>query len=72
MANPNVYLASTDVVSQIAGDVQAVWADLLATAARQEAADILRGYVQDALSENGCLPTQVIDRLTQDRIRPGE
>lgn len=71
VANPNVYLTSTDVVSQIAGDVQAVWADLLATAARQ-AAHTLRGYVQDALSENGCLPTQVVDRLTQDRIRPGE
>ncbi len=71
VANQNVYLTSTDVVSQIAGDVQAVWADLLATAARQPG-HTLRGYVQDALSENGCLPTQVIDRLTQDRIRPGE
>jgi hypothetical protein len=71
VANQNVYLTSTDVVSQIAGDVQAVWADLLATAARQPG-HTLRGYVQDALSENGCLPTQVIDRLTQDRVRPGE
>ena len=72
VANPNVYLASTESVSQIAGDVDAVWADLLAAAARQEPAHIFRRHVQDVLTENGCLPTQVLDRLMQDRVRPGE
>lgn len=72
VANPNVYLASTDIVRQIAGDVDAVWSDLLAAAARQEPAQILRRHVQEVLTENGCLPTQVLDRLMQDRIRPGE
>lgn len=72
VANPNVYLASTDVVSQIAGDVEAVWADLLASAAKHEAVHVLRRHVQGTLAENGCLPTQVVDRLAQERIRPGE
>jgi hypothetical protein len=72
VANPNVYLVSTDVVSQIAGDVEAVWADLLAAAARQGPLHIFRRQVQDVLRQNGCLPTQVVDRLMQDRIRPGE
>ncbi|WP_159944674.1 DEAD/DEAH box helicase [Nocardiopsis sp. FR6] len=72
VANPNVYLASTEVVSQIAGDVEAVWADLLAAAARQGQAHIFRRHVQDVLTENGCLPTQVLGRLMQDRIRPGD
>lgn len=72
VANPNVFLASTDVVSQIAGDVEAVWADLLAAAAKHEPAHVLRRHVQETLAENGCLPTQVVDRLAQERIRPGE
>jgi hypothetical protein len=71
-ANPNVYLVSTDVVSQIAGDVEVVWQDLLASAAKQEPAHRLRRHVRDVLVDNGCLPTQVLDRLMQDRIRPGE
>lgn len=72
VANPNVYLASTEVVGQIAGDVDAVWADLLAAAARQEPVHIFRSHVQDVLTENGCLPSQVLDRLMQDRIKPGD
>lgn len=72
VANPNVFLASTDVVSQIAGDVEAVWTDLLATATKQGPIHIFRSYVQEVLTENGCLPAQVLDRLMQDRIRPSE
>jgi hypothetical protein len=72
VANPNVYLASTEAVSDIAGDVEAVWSDLLAAAARHEPLHIFRHHVQDVLTENGCLPSQVLDRLMQDRIRPGE
>ncbi|PUB20183.1 RAD3-like DEAD/DEAH box helicase [Promicromonospora sp. AC04] len=71
VANPNVYLASTEVVSQIAGDVEAVWADLLAAAAKQGSLPVLRRHVQNVLTENGCLPLQVLDRLMQDRLRPG-
>lgn len=72
VANPNVYLASTEVVSQIAGDVEAVWVDLLASIAKQEPIHVLRRHVRETLAENGCLPTQVVDRLTQESIRPGE
>ena len=71
-ANPNVYLASTEVVRQISGDAEAVWNDLLAAAAKHGPVDTLRRHVQAVLTENGCLPTQVLDRLMQDRIRPGE
>lgn len=60
------------MVSQIAGDVEAVWTDLLATSAKEAPLPIFRRHVQDVLTENGCLPTQVLDCLTQDRIRPGE
>ena len=35
-ANPNVYFVGTNVVSHIAGDVAAVWTDLLAASAQQE------------------------------------
>lgn len=38
----------------------------------QEPIHIFRRHVQDVLAEHGCLPTQVLDRLMQDRIRPGE
>lgn len=72
VANPNVYLASTDVIAQIAGDVEAVWTDLLAAAARHEPEHVLRRHVREVLTSNGCLATQVLDRLMQDRIRPGE
>ncbi|BDN85427.1 DEAD/DEAH box helicase (plasmid) [Mycobacterium pseudoshottsii] len=71
-ANPNVYLVSTKVVSHIAGDVETVWTDLLAAATRQEQTHILRQHVQGVLTDNGCLPTQVCNRLMQYRIRPGE
>lgn len=72
VANPNVYLASTDLVRQLAGDTAAVWTDFLAAAAKSGPVPALRQHVQDLLTENGCLPTQVLDRLMQDRIRPDE
>ncbi len=71
VANRNVYLTSTQVVTQIAGDAEAIWAELLTAAVREPHAD-LRARTQAVLTENGCLPSQVLDRLTQDRIRPGE
>lgn len=71
-ANPNVYLASTGVVEQLAGDTSAVWDDLLTSAAGIQAEHVLRQHVRAVLTEHGCLPSQVVDRLTQNRIRPGE
>ncbi|ATY13545.1 hypothetical protein CU254_26290 [Amycolatopsis sp. AA4] len=70
-ANPNVYLASTGVVKEIAGDVAVVWADLLTTAVGIASEQAQRQHVRSVMTENGCLPSQVIDRLTQNRIRPG-
>ncbi|MFD0622219.1 hypothetical protein ACFQ2K_04695 [Streptomyces sanglieri] len=70
-ANANVYLASTETIEQIAGDVSIVWSDLLTSAAGIQAEQTLRQHVRSVMTEHGCLPTQVIDRLTQNRIRPG-
>lgn len=72
VANPNVYLASTEVISHIAGDAESVWTELLAAAARQAPVHILRRHVQATLADSGCLPTQLVERLTQERIRPGD
>ncbi len=71
-ANPNVYLAPTEVIQQIAGDASAVWSDLLASAAGIQSEHALRQHVRSVMTEYGCLPSQVIDRLTQSRIRPGD
>ncbi|MFE3444952.1 DEAD/DEAH box helicase [Nocardia sp. NPDC059180] len=71
-ANPNLYLTSTDVIGQIASDVVAVWGDLLSTAVGISSEPAQRQHVRSVMTENGCLPSQVIDRLTQNRIRPGD
>lgn len=71
-ANPNVFLTSPDVVLEIANDAATVWADLLTTAVGISSEQAQRQHVRSVLTENGCLPSQVIDRLTQNRIRPGD
>ncbi len=71
VANPNVYLTSTGAISEIAMDVVTVWGDLLTTAAGIQSESVQRQHVRSVMTENGCLPSQVIDRLTQNRIRPG-
>jgi hypothetical protein len=70
VANPNVYLTSTEVLAEIASDAAAVWRDVLTTAVGIASESAQRQRVRLVLLENGCLPTQVIDRLTQHRIRP--
>ena len=71
-ANPNVYLASTAVAKEIASDAAVVWADLLTTAVGIASEQAQKLHVRSVMTENGCLPSQVIDRLTQNRIRPGD
>ena len=71
-ANPNVYLASTAVAKEIASDAAVVWADLLTTAVGIASEQDQKLHVRSVMTENGCLPSQVIDRLTQNRIRPGD
>lgn len=72
IANPNVYLSSPTTLSAIAADVATVWVDLLSTATGKLSEAEQRKHVRVALTDSGCLPSQVIDRLTQDRIRPGD
>lgn len=71
-ANPNVYLTSSGVLREIAGDVAVVWADLLKTAVGVASEHSQKQHVRSVMNENGCLPSQVINRLTQNRIRPGD
>ncbi|QUX26880.1 DEAD/DEAH box helicase [Nocardiopsis akebiae] len=72
VATSSVYLTSTGVVHEIASDVAVVWGDLLATAAGTASEQAQRQRVRSVMTENGCLPSQVIDRLSQNRIRPGD
>lgn len=72
VANPNVYLTSTDAILEIASDVVTVWGDLLPTATGISSESAQRQHVRSVMTGNGCLPSQVIDRLTQNRIRPGD
>jgi len=69
-ANPNVCLASTGIVREIASDAAAVWADLLTTAVGIPSEQAQKQHVRSVMTENGCLPSQVTERLTQSRIRP--
>lgn len=71
-AVPSVYLSTPDVVSGIAADAAAAWTDLLATSTGKLSEADQKKRVRAVLSDNGCLPSQVIDRLTQNRIRPGD
>lgn len=71
-ANPNVYLTSTEIVREIGNDAATVWGDLLTTAVGIQSEPAQRQHVRSVMTENGCLPSQVIDRLTQNRIRPGD
>ena len=71
-ANPNVYLVSSGVLREIASDVAVVWTDLLTTAVGIASEQDQKQHVRSVMRENGCLPSQVIDRLTQNRIRPGD
>jgi hypothetical protein len=72
VANSNVYLSSTSVVAGIAADTVAAWNDLLTTAVGLPSETAQRKQVRSVLTVNGCLPSQVIDRLTQNRVRPGD
>ena len=69
-AHPNVYLTSPSVVKEIVGDAAAVWESLLTTAVGLPSEREQKQCVRSVMSDNGCLPSQVIDRLTQNRIRP--
>lgn len=72
VANAAVHLASTGVLAEIASDTAAVWSDLLTTATRIPTESVQRQHVRQVMSDHGCLPSQILDRLTQHRVRPGD
>lgn len=67
-AEPHVHLASPDTVIALARDAAAAWADILAGRAGLSG-EALRALVASALATHGVLPTQVADRLTEQRVR---
>ncbi|QIN29262.1 DEAD/DEAH box helicase [Brevibacterium luteolum] len=69
VANPNVFIASKQAVSEVAGDITAVWNELLSTFSSNQTEGSARSHIHSLLSDNGCLPSQVVDRLTLERIR---
>lgn len=71
-AHSNVYLTSPGVIKEIVGDAVAVWENLLTTAVGLVSERDQKQHVQSVMNDNGCLPSQVIDRLAQNRIRPGD
>lgn len=70
VANENVYLATPAAMAEVAADVVSAWKDFLATAAGVQNKRALTAHVRDVLTQFGCLPTQITERLTQNRIRP--
>lgn len=71
-ANSFLYLTSPDTVATIACDVVEVWKDLLATSRGKTPEQPQRHHVRQLLAQNGCLPSQVAERLTRNRVRPGD
>ncbi|HEX2895993.1 MAG TPA: DEAD/DEAH box helicase [Marmoricola sp.] len=69
-ANPNVYLVSPEKILSLAADAQAAWTELMTSALGQPDGASLRRLAAETLGQFGCLPTQVSDRLSGDRIRP--
>lgn len=68
-ANPNVYLASPEVIRDLASDARTAWATLVPAINGQDHAGA-REFVADTLRQYGCLPSQAKERLTVSRIRP--
>lgn len=69
MARPHLYLSSPATVLKIGYDVEAAWTELLQTSEGLSWRD-LRRRVTDALSARLILPSQIFERLTQDKINP--
>lgn len=70
IARSHLYLASpSEPVLKIAYDVQGAWTELLQTNERLTWKE-LRHRVTDTLNTRLILPSQVFDRMTQDRINP--
>ncbi|MFV1365892.1 DEAD/DEAH box helicase [Mycolicibacterium elephantis] len=68
-AGAQLYLSDLDDLAALAMDAKAAWTELLTTSSGGNAA-LIRAQVAQTLSEFGCLPTQIIDRLTANPIRP--
>jgi hypothetical protein len=69
VAHPNLYLVAPAVIAELAADTQTAWS-VLATAGVGHGETALRSLVAETLAQFDCLPSQVSDRLSVDRVRP--
>ncbi|MDQ3342975.1 MAG: hypothetical protein M3524_05320, partial [Actinomycetota bacterium] len=68
-AEPHVHLTEPDTVAALARDAADAWDGILAGRAGRTGSS-LRTLVHDALARHGALPTQVMDRLTDQPVSP--
>ena len=68
-ALPHVFLAHPDVIRDIATDTQKFWGELLLRHSGHTRQD-LEHLVRTLMANHSLLPTQVMERLTADPIRP--
>lgn len=66
-AEPHVHFARPDLIGEVAYDLGAAWIEMLAKTVGRGLPQ-LRELVADVLSSRGVLPSQLLDRLTQDQI----
>lgn len=69
VAHANLYLVAPSVIAELARDAQTAWS-VLTTAGQGQSEAALRPFVTETLAQLDCLPSQVSDRLSMDRIRP--
>jgi hypothetical protein len=68
-AGSHLYVAELLDMSALAADVKAAWTVLVATSFRGDS-QAIRASVAGTLADFGCLPSQVIDRLTRSPVNP--
>jgi hypothetical protein len=70
VAHADLYLATPATVLEVASDVASAWGRLLTETSGVTQESALRSHVEDIMRQYGCLPTQVVERLSENRIRP--
>lgn len=70
IANPNLFMVSTEEVLSVGYDLEFAWKDLISVRDRNIKENMYRDRVLGVLRAHGCLPSMVIDRLTGAKIEP--
>jgi hypothetical protein len=68
-AGTHLYVTELHDMSALAADVKAAWTVLVATSVKSDS-QAIRAHVAHTLADFGCLPSQVLDRLTRSPVKP--